>query len=81
VPLKPQVTAVFEVPVTLAVKSCMPAVETEALVGVMLKTATAPIGAGPDRSVTVALLVFVGSVLLLTATTITAFAVTCCGAV
>lgn len=41
-PLKPQVTAVFEVPVTLALKSCMPEVEREALVGLMLnKTAAA----------------------------------------
>ena len=40
VPAKPQVTAVFEVPVTLAVKSCVPTVGTEALVGLMLnKTA------------------------------------------
>jgi hypothetical protein len=39
------------------------------------------IGAGPDRTVTVALLVFVGSALLLTTTAITAFEVTCCGAV
>ncbi len=42
VPLKPQVTAVFDVPLTLAVKSCVPAVGTEALVGLMLnKTAAA----------------------------------------
>ena len=33
----------FEVPVTLAVKSCEPAVGTEALVGVIVnRTATAP---------------------------------------
>ena len=35
-PLTLQVTAVFEVPVTLALKSCMPEVGTEALVGLML---------------------------------------------
>jgi hypothetical protein len=41
-PLRLQLTVVFEVPVTLALKSCMPEVGTEALVGVMLnKTATA----------------------------------------
>jgi len=57
-PLKPQVTSVFEVPVTLAVKSCLPALGTEALGGVML------IGASPGRTVMVALLAFVKSVLL-----------------
>jgi hypothetical protein len=42
VPLKTQVTAVLDVPVTLALKSSVPAVGTEALVGLMLnKTATA----------------------------------------
>jgi len=41
-PLTLQLTAVFEVPVTLAVKSCVPEVGTEALVGLRLnKTATA----------------------------------------
>lgn len=41
-PLRPHVNAVFEVPVTFAVKSCMPEVETEALVGLILsKTASA----------------------------------------
>jgi len=36
------VTAVFEVPVTLAVKSCIPDVGTEALVGlILIKTASA----------------------------------------
>lgn len=36
VPVKPQVTAVFETPDTLAVKSCVPTVGTDALVGLML---------------------------------------------
>ena len=35
-PLTLQLTAVFEVPVTLAVKSCVPEVGTEALIGLML---------------------------------------------
>ena len=67
-PPKPQVTAVFEVPVTLAVKSCIAAVGTEALVGVMLnKTATAA------TSVTFAEADLVGS------TTLVAFTVTVAG--
>ena len=46
-PLKPQITAVFEVPVTLAVKSCIPALGTEALAGLMLnKTAEPPVVGG-----------------------------------
>ena len=41
-PLKLQVTAVFEIPVTFAVKSCVPEVGTETFVGLMLnKTASA----------------------------------------
>jgi hypothetical protein len=41
-PLALQLTAVFEVPVTFVVKSCVPDAGTEALVGLMLnKTATA----------------------------------------
>ena len=43
-PLTFQLTAVFEVPDTLALKSCVPTVGTEALVGLMLNnTATAAI--------------------------------------
>ncbi len=58
----------FEVPVTLAVKSCMPEVGTEALVGLMLnKTATAAV------MVTFAEADFVGSA------TLVAFTVTVAG--
>jgi hypothetical protein len=42
-PLKLQFTAVFEVPLTLAVKSCVPVVGTAALVGLMPRRITARI--------------------------------------
>jgi len=73
--LTPQVTAVFEVPVTLAVKSCVPEVGTEALVGLMLnKTATAA------TIVTFAEADFVGSATLVAFTMIAAGEGTLAGA-
>jgi hypothetical protein len=68
VPLRPQVTAVFEVPVTLAVRGWTPATGTSALVGLMLiNTESAA------RIVTLAEADFVGSA------TLVAFTVTVAG--
>jgi hypothetical protein len=66
-PLTAQPTELFEVPVTLAVKSCVPERGTEALVGLMLnKTATAA------TIVTFAEADFVGSATLVAVTVTTA---------